>query len=99
VYSHKRLSARAQIQWCVLPELVYGPERAVNTKVVVQDLRYLRAAGATVDGVIGWDLLRRNSFRLDFANKGVVFEPISPSCRRAAFSSISGKLAMPDRAD
>ncbi len=66
-----------QIQWCVLPELVYGPERAVNTKVVVQDLRYLRAGGAVVDGVIGWDLLRQRSFQLDFANKRVVFGAIS----------------------
>src|ERR1700743_1184314 len=30
-----------QVQWCVLPELVYGPEHAANIKVVVQDLRYL----------------------------------------------------------
>jgi Aspartyl protease len=62
-----------QVQWCMLPELVYGPERAANIKVVVEDLRYLRTSGAAVDGVIGWDLLRRHSFRLDFANKRVVF--------------------------
>ena len=62
-----------QVQWCMLPELVYGPERAANIKVVVEDLRYLRTSGAAVDGVIGWDLLRRHSFRLDFANKLVVF--------------------------
>jgi hypothetical protein len=66
-----------QVQWCVLPELVYGPERAANIKVVVEDLRYLRTSGAAVDGVIGWDLLRRHSFRLDFANKRVVFGAIS----------------------
>jgi hypothetical protein len=70
---------KLQIQWCILSDLMFGPERATNVKVVIQDLRYLRAAGATVDGVIGWDLLRRNSFRLDFANKRVVFEPISPA--------------------
>ena len=66
-----------QVQWCMLPELVYGPERAANIKVVVEDLRYLRTSGAAVDGVIGWDLLRRHSFRLDFANKRVVFGAIS----------------------
>jgi hypothetical protein len=66
-------------QWCVLPELAYGPERAVNVKVVVEDLRYLRTSGATVAGVIGWDLLRRHSFRLDFADKRVVFGAISAS--------------------
>jgi hypothetical protein len=66
-----------QVQWCMLPELVYGPERATNIKVAVEDLRYLRTSGAAVDGVIGWDLLRRHSFRLDFANKRVVFGAIS----------------------
>jgi Aspartyl protease len=62
-----------RVEWCVLPELAYGPERATNIKVAVEDLRYLRASGAEVDGVIGWDLLRRHSFRLDFAKKRVVF--------------------------
>jgi predicted aspartyl protease len=66
-----------QVQWCILPELVFGPERATNLKVVVQDLRYLRASGVAVDGVIGWDLLRRHSFRLDFANKRVVFGAVA----------------------
>jgi hypothetical protein len=62
-----------RVQWCILPELAYGPERATNIKVAVEDLRYLRASGAEVDGVIGWDLLRRHSFRLDFANRRIVF--------------------------
>jgi Aspartyl protease len=66
-----------QVEWCMLPELVYGPERASNLKVTVEDLRYLRTSGAAVDGVIGWDLLQRHSFRLDFANKRVVFGAIS----------------------
>jgi Aspartyl protease len=62
-----------RIQWCVLPELAYGPERAANIKVAIEDLRYLRNSGVAVDGVIGWDLLRLQSFRLDFANKRVMF--------------------------
>src|SRR6516225_1789458 len=66
-----------QVQWCVLPELVYGPEHAANIKVAVADLRYLRASDAAVDGVIGWDLLRRRSFRIDFANHRVAFGALS----------------------
>jgi Aspartyl protease len=66
-----------QVQWCILPDLAYGPEHATNLKVALEDLRYLRASGAAVDGVIGWDLLRRHSFRLDFANKRIVFGAIS----------------------
>jgi len=71
------------VQWCVLPELVYGEERAVNIKVAVEDLRYLGTDGAEVDGVIGWDLLRRHSFRLDFANKRIVFGAISAASGRS----------------
>ena len=66
-----------QVHWCILSELAYGPERAANIKVVVADLRYLRASGAAVDGVIGWDLLRRHSFQVDFANKRIVFAAVS----------------------
>jgi Aspartyl protease len=72
-----------QVQWCILPELAYGPERATKLKVVVQDLRYLRTSGVAVDGVIGWDLLRRHSFRLDFANKRIVFGAISTTQGRS----------------
>jgi hypothetical protein len=62
-----------RVEWCEVPQLAYGPEHAWNVKVVVEDLRYLRASGIRVDGVIGWDLLRRESFRLDFARRRVVF--------------------------
>src|SRR5215470_2498302 len=67
------------VQWCVLPELTFGPERVTNIKVAIEDLRYLRTSGVAVDGIIGWDLLRRHSFRLDFANKRLVFGPVSDS--------------------
>jgi Aspartyl protease len=87
------------VQWCVLPELAYGPERATNIKVAVEDLRYLRASGAAVDGVLGWDLLRRHSFRIDFANKRVVFgvtAPISTSARHSVpFRESSVFLTVP----
>jgi hypothetical protein len=62
-----------RIEWSELPQLDYGLEHASNVKVILQDLRYLGASGVHVDGVIGWDLLRRQSFRLDFARKRVVF--------------------------
>jgi Aspartyl protease len=65
-----------QVRWCVLPELVYGPRHATDIKVAIEDLSYLQTNGAPVDGVIGWDLLRQHSFRLDFANKRVIFSSI-----------------------
>lgn len=58
-----------------IPEISFGPEQAFNLKVTVADLGYLSAGGLHIDAVIGWDLLGRKSFRLDFAKKLVVFEP------------------------
>jgi Aspartyl protease len=62
-----------QVRWCVLPDLVFGPRHATEIKVAIEDLHYLRTNGAPVDGIIGWDLLRQHSFRLDYANKRVSF--------------------------
>jgi hypothetical protein len=56
-----------------VPELTYGPKHASHVKMIQVDLRYLQASGIQVDGVIGWDLLRRESFTLDFARKRVLF--------------------------
>ena len=61
-----------------LPELSYGPEYFSDVPVVVQDMRYFLTIGLRVDGIIGWDLLKTGSFRLDLAKKQVSFGPTSP---------------------
>jgi Aspartyl protease len=71
------------VEWCILPELTYGPERATDIKVAVEDLRYLRGSGVAVDGVLGWDLLRRHSFQLDFVNNRVFFGATAISATEA----------------
>jgi predicted aspartyl protease len=65
-----------RVEWSKLPELDYGPEHFSNIPVVVQDMGYFLTAGVHVDGIIGWDLLRRGSFRVDFARKRVSFGPL-----------------------
>jgi len=62
----------AQIQ-----EISFGPERFSNVRVMIEDLGYLRSLGSRVDGIIGLDLLRRQSFLVDYARKRVVFGPSS----------------------
>lgn len=64
-----------RIESCQVPELAFGPEYASNVKMTVADMGYLDESGVHVDAVIGWDLLRRKSFRLDFVKKLVVFQP------------------------
>ena len=64
-----------RVESCEVPELAFGPEHASNLKMTVADLGYLGVGGVHVDAVIGWDLLKRKSFRLDFARRLVIFEP------------------------
>ncbi len=73
-----------RVEWSELPELDYGPEHFSHVLVVVQDMSYFLTTGVHLDGLIGWDLLRRGSFRLDFARKCVAFGPTEKSEGRAA---------------
>jgi Aspartyl protease len=58
-------------------EMTFGPERVSNVRVMIEDLGYLRSTGVHVDGVIGLDQLRGQSFLVDYARKRVVFGPIA----------------------
>jgi hypothetical protein len=69
-------------EWAKVQEITFGPERISNKHVLIEDLRYLRSGGAQVDGVIGLDILRRQSFVLDYARRRVTFgKPASPGMR------------------
>jgi hypothetical protein len=71
------------VNWTDVAELAYGPEQVYEVRVMVIDLKYLLASGVCVDAVIGWDLLRRRSFTLDFARKRVVFGLSEPRGSRS----------------
>jgi predicted aspartyl protease len=60
-------------EWAMLPELEVGPVRAKQVPVMVMDLDYFHSLGTHVDGVIGLDLLRQNSFSIDFTDHRVRF--------------------------
>jgi predicted aspartyl protease len=60
-------------------EMTFGPERVHNARVMIEDLAYLRSSAPHVDGVIGLDQLRKQSFIVDYARKRVVFGPRSMS--------------------
>jgi Aspartyl protease len=65
------------VEWTELEELTFGPERASNFRVMIEDLGNLRSNGVLVDGVIGLDQLRKQSFLVDYARKLVAFGPIA----------------------
>src|ERR1700722_16560722 len=60
-------------------EITFGPERIRNARVMIEDLGYFRSAGLHIDGVIGLDQLRKQSFLVDYARERVVFDPTSIS--------------------
>ena len=60
-------------------EITFGPERIRNARVLIEDLGYFRSAGLHIDGVIGLDQLRKQSFLVDYARERVVFDPTSIS--------------------
>jgi len=61
------------VEWGELPEMTYAGQRFTGARVLLSDLAYLRANGVPVDGVVGLDLLRRQSFRLDLNRRHIVF--------------------------
>jgi predicted aspartyl protease len=70
-------------------DMTFGPERVSNVRVMIEDLEYLRSTGVHVDGVIGLDLFRRQSFLVDYAGERVLFGP----------TSTGGMHGVPMRAD
>lgn len=77
------------LEWTEVQEMTFGPERTSNVRVMIEDLRYLHSTGLHVDGVIGLDQLRRQSFLVDYARERVVFGP----------AATGGMHGVPVRAD
>jgi predicted aspartyl protease len=65
------------VEWTQLEELTFGPERTPDVRVLIEDLGNLRSNGVPVDGVIGLDQLRKQSFLIDYARKRMMFGPIA----------------------
>jgi hypothetical protein len=62
-----------------VPALSIGPIRAMNLKVVVQDLSSISETfGVRIDALIGLDILAYSSFRIDYREKKLVFGPVDP---------------------
>jgi predicted aspartyl protease len=63
----------------LLPTLQVGPIQAEGLKVVVEDLTSLsQTFGVRIDALIGFDVLARSSFRIDYGQKKVTFGPVEP---------------------
>jgi predicted aspartyl protease len=78
--------------WAGLSELTFGPKRAFNVPVIVEDLSFFDRMGVHIDGVIGLDQLRRQSFVVDYARKHVSFGPVATAGMRSAPMLVNGKV-------
>lgn len=71
-------------EWTGLKEISFGQERAANVRVVIEDLSYFNRVGVHLDGVVGLDQLRRQSFALNYVKKSVIFGPAAIAGARVA---------------
>ncbi len=79
-------------QWTGLREITFGPERASNARVLLEDLSYFNRIGLHIDGVIGLDLLRCQNFLLSYAEKRVVFGSLVTAGMRGTPILADGKV-------
>jgi predicted aspartyl protease len=63
-----------------LTELRVGPVVATSVAALVQDLSFIeQGLGTHVDAMIGFDVLGRSSFSIDYEAEKLVFGPVEPS--------------------
>lgn len=80
--SHAKLSAigrDSQTLAAVVPEVRLGPLQALSVRVLVTDLSPLeRDLSIPIAGILGMDVLGRNSFRLDYESHLIEFGEFAP---------------------
>jgi len=80
--SHAKLSAigrDSQSLAAIVPEIRLGPLQALSVPVLVTDLSPLeRDLNIPIAGILGMDVLGRNSFRLDYGSQLIEFGEIAP---------------------
>jgi predicted aspartyl protease len=71
-------------RFCKLGKIGMGGFEERSVPVIVDDLRWLGSDGLHIDAVVGLDLLRkRDSLRVDFRRKQIVFDATTPIPGRA----------------
>lgn len=64
----------------IVPEIRFGPLQAMSVPVLVTDLSPVeRDLNLPIAGILGMDVLGRNSFRLDYENQVIEFGEIAPA--------------------
>jgi Aspartyl protease len=81
-------TVRAQV--VVLPLLMLGPLRVTGLPVLTEDMTFLsKAVGQRVDGIVGLDVFRKFSFRVDYAKKEIEFGAVDGFASCAVFETVA----------
>jgi predicted aspartyl protease len=77
-----------------VPELRLGPVAVESAHVLVADLSFTSWSGASLEGIVGLDVLRLSSFSLDYAARRIAFGPVEESAAAAPFQTVSPLLTV-----
>ena len=77
----------------VIPSLQFGPIRVESSSGLVMDLSAVRWGGP-IDAVIGLDLLRLESFLIDYGSRRIMFGPLRDSTDSISFQTLSPLLTV-----
>ena len=69
------------------PDVEVGPVNVKELSMIVQDLSFSEEAlGTRIDAMIGFDLLGRTPFTIDYESRKLIFGPVDPSFDTAPYS-------------
>jgi predicted aspartyl protease len=72
----------------VLPHIEIGPLHAESVRVLVQNLDFMeRSLGMSLGGIIGLDVLSKESFTIDYHSRKITFGPIRESEKALPFAT------------
>jgi len=77
-----------QTRKAMVPELRFGPVVVRSARVLVADLSFFSSYGTRIDAIIGLDVLRLSSFRVDYAARRITFGSVADSPSTVAFQAV-----------
>jgi predicted aspartyl protease len=79
----------------VVPTVDIGPIHVTTVRSLVQDLSDVsRRYGVRIDALVGLDVLRRSSFRIDYGARKVFFGPVDPLPFSAPLELVDSKFCV-----
>jgi predicted aspartyl protease len=89
------LTGTIQVQSVTLPSIQIGPLHADSSPGVVEDLTFLeRSLGISLGGIAGLDILRSNSFTIDYRRQKIIFGRIAAGEKTVHFETVIPYLSI-----